>query len=151
MTVVGQFEPRRRARRRAVQALYQWQLTRQDAESIIGQFLEEQDFKAVDLDLFRALVKGVMGANETLERHLQQFLDRPFEKLDVTEAVILRMAAFELLNHPDVPFQVVLDEAIDLARRFGAEQGYSFVNAVLDRAAREWRAGEFSGTPAAFS
>ena len=80
---------------------------------------------------------------------MQQFLDRSLAKLDVTEAVILRIAAWELLNHPDVPFQIVLDEAIDLARRFGADQGHSFVNAILDRAAREWRAEEFSGAPVA--
>lgn len=139
MKVSGRFEPRRRARRRALQALYQWQLTGHVEQDIIEQFLEEQDFSNVDTQLFRGLVKGVVNTHQKLEDELQPFLDRPSGQLDVIEKVILCMGAFELLNHPEVPYRVVLDEAIDLARRFGAEQGHSFVNAVLDKAARIWR------------
>ena len=85
------------------------------------------------------MVKGVSRDQMDLAEKLQPFLDRPLKQLDITESVILRIAVYELLNHPEVPFQVVLDEAIDLARRFGAEQGHGFVNAVLDRAAHELR------------
>ncbi len=138
----GQFEPRRRARRRALQALYQWQLTGQDEQDIIEQFLEEQDFSNVDTELFRALVKGVVNTHQKLDDDLQPFLDRPWAHLDVIEKVILLIGAFELRNHPEVPYRVVLDEAIGLARRFGAEQGHSFVNAVLDKAASNWRKSE---------
>lgn len=133
------YEPRRRARRRALQALYQWQLTGQDEQDIIAQFLEEQNFSNVDTELFRSLVKGVVNTHRKLDDDLQPFLDRPSGQLDVIEKVILQIGAFELRNHPEVPYRVVLDEAIDLARRFGAEQGHSFVNAVLDQAARAWR------------
>ncbi len=135
----GRYEPRRRARRRALQALYQWQLTGQDEQDIIAQFLEEQNFSNVDTELFRSLVKGVVNTHRKLDDDLQPFLDRPSGQLDVIEKVILQIGAFELRNHPEVPYRVVLDEAIDLARRFGAEQGHSFVNAVLDQAARAWR------------
>ena len=142
MKSLGKFEPRRRARRRALQALYQWQLTDQDEQDIIAQFLEEQDFSNVDTELFRSLVKGVVSTHQKLDDDLRPFLDRPPGQLDVIEKVILRIGAFELLNHPEVPYRVVLDEAIDLAGRFGADQGYSFVNAVLDKAARNWRKSE---------
>ena len=144
----SQFEPKRRARRRALQALYQWQITRQDAGEIIEQFLEEQDFNGVDTELFCTLVKGVVASQQVLDARLQPFLDRPPEQLDVMETAILRIAAFELLNHPETPFRVVLDEAIDLARRFGAEQGHSFINGVLDKAARHWRRPELTSIPA---
>ena len=135
----SRFEPRRRARRRALQALYQWDMTGQDVTDIISQFTEEQEFSNVDRDFFVTLVKGVSRDQMDLAEKLQPFLDRPLKQLDITESVILRIAVYELLNHPEVPFQVVLDEAIDLARRFGAEQGHGFVNAVLDRAAHELR------------
>ncbi len=144
----GQFEPRRRARRRALQALYQWHLTGQDEQGIIEQFLEEQDFSNVDTELFRALVKGVINTHQKLDDDLQPFLDRPSRHLDVIEKVILQIGAFELRNHPEVPYRVVLDEAIGLARRFGAEQGHSFVNAGLDKAACNWRKSEQADEPA---
>lgn len=144
MPRAGQHEPQRRARRRALQALYQWQLTSLPPADIIGQFLEEQDFDGVDQGLFEALVSGVAGADEELAVRLQPMLDRPWKQLDVMEKVVLAMGAFELLHHEQTPARVILDEAIDLARRFGAEQGHRFVNGVLDRAAREWRAVELS-------
>ncbi len=143
----SKFEPRKRARRRALQALYQWQITRQESVEIIRQFLEEQDFKNVDTDWFQMLLKGVISEHAKLDEDLQPFLDRPSEQLDLMELLILRMSAFELKNHPEIPCRVVLNEAIDLARRFGAENGHSFVNAVLDKAAHQWRTDELTGRP----
>jgi N utilization substance protein B len=139
MKETSQFEPRRRARRRALQALYQWQITRQEIAEIIGQFQEEQDFTNVDQDLFLHLLNGVVRDYTVLDESLTPFLDRPLEQLDVMELLILRMSSFELQNNPEVPFAVLLNEAIDLAKRFGAEQGHNFINAVLDKAAGEWR------------
>lgn len=135
-------EPQRRARRRALQALYQWRITAQDAAEIIGQFREEQDFADVDGALFESLVTGVIATHSELDEKLLTYLDRPASQLDIVEQAILRIAAFELLRRTEVPARVVLDEAIDLARRFGAEQGHSFINGVLDQAARHWRAAE---------
>jgi N utilization substance protein B len=136
------FEPRSRARRRALQALYQWQITGQQADDILLQFRAVQDMAGVDDEYFEHLLRGVVGSQEQLDGELAPFLDRPMGQVDLMERVVLRIGAYELLNCPDVPFRVVLDECVDLAHRFGSEQGHSYVNAVLDRAASQWRSHE---------
>jgi len=141
------FEPRRRARRRALQALYQWQLNDDSAASIIEQFREEQNFDDVDETYFEMLVREVITGGPALDKHLKPHLERLDSNLDQMERVILRIGANELLNHPEIPYRVVIDEAVELAHRFGAEQGHSFVNGVLDRLAREARSIEY-GAPA---
>lgn len=135
----SRFEFRRRARRRALQALYQWRLTGQDVGQILEQFREEQDFSNVDAELFATLVRKVSGDQAGIDEKIGPFLDRPLNQLDVIEHVILSIAAYELLHSIEVPHQVVIDEAVNLARQFGAEQGHSFINGVLDKAAKEWR------------
>lgn len=137
-------EPVQRARRRALQALYQWQLTGQDAGVILLQFRQTQDFKGVDHEYFEQLVRGVIHQQDELDERLQPFLDRSLAVVDAIEKNILRLAAWELLYQPQLQFAIVIDEAIDLAHRFGAEQGHAFVNGVLDKAAREWRPLELS-------
>jgi len=136
------FEARSRARRRALQALYQWQITGQDAAEVLAQFHAAQDLSGVDAAHFERLVRGVIAQQPDLDRELEPFLDRPIGQVDLMERVILRMGSFELLHCPELPFRVVLDESVDLARRFGATQGHSYVNAVLDKAARRWRGDE---------
>jgi len=138
------FEPVQRARRRALQALYQWQLTGQDAGVILLQFRQTQDFKGVDLEYFEQLVRGVINHQEELDQKIQPFLDRSLLVVDAIEKNVLRIAAWELLNQPQLEFRIVIDEAIDLAHRFGAEQGHAFVNGVLDQVARAWRPAEIS-------
>ena len=135
----NRFEFRRRARRRALQALYQWRLTGQDAGEILAQFREEQDFSNVDTELFATLVRKVSRDQADLDEKIEPFLDRPLAQLDVIEHVILSMGAYELLYSIEVPHQVVIDEAINLAKMFGAEQGHTYINGVLDKAARQWR------------
>ena len=135
----NRFESRRRARRRALQALYQWHLTGQEVGEILDQFQEEQDFSNVDTELFATLVRKVSKDQADIDERIQPFLDRPVAQLDVIEHVILSIGAFELLHSIEVPHQVVIDEAINLAKQFGAEQGHSFVNGVLDKAAKQWR------------
>jgi len=135
----SRFEFRRRARRRALQALYQWRLTGQDAGEILAQFREEQDFSNVDTELFATLVRKVSRDQAIIDEKIEPFLDRPLGQLDVIEHVILSMGAYELLYSIEVPLQVVIDEAINLAKLFGAEQGHSYINGVLDKAARQWR------------
>ena len=135
----SRFEFRRRARRRALQALYQWHLTGQDAGEILAQFYEVQDFSNVDTELFATLVRKVSADQLGIDEKIAPFLDRPLAQLDVIEHVILSMATFELLHSIEVPHQVVIDEAVNLAKQFGAEQGHSFINGVLDKAAKEWR------------
>jgi N utilization substance protein B len=142
------FEPRRRSRRRALQALYQWQITGQAPEEILAQFRAVQDMSGVDEPHFEKLLLGVAAQCDDIDDSLQPFLDRPMEQVDLMERVVLRIGAYELLHCPELPWRVVLDESVDLAHRFGAEQGHSFVNAVLDRAAREWRSSEIEAKPA---
>jgi len=132
-------ERRRRARRRALQALYQWQITRQPAGEILQQFRQAQDLSQIDQEFFEDLLHGVISEQEDLDRSLQPYLDRPMEQVDIMEQAVLRLGAWELLHCPEVPFRVVLNESIDLAHRFGAEQGHAYVNGVLDKAARVWR------------
>ena len=139
MNTSKRFEPRRRARRRALQAIYQWQITGQEAGEILGQFQAVQDLSQVDEEHFEKLLRGVTTDKTILDAALQPFLDRPMEQVDLMERVVLRIGAWELLNCPELPFRVVLDESVDLALRFGSEQGHSYVNAVLDKAAGEWR------------
>lgn len=145
MSSKGHYEPRRRARRRALQAIYQWQMTGQEPAEILRQFMEIQDMKGVDVEHFERLLLGVGGKGEALDEALRPFLDRPVDQLEVMERVVLRIGAFELLHCPEQPYRVVLDECVDLAHRFGSEQGHAYVNAVLDKAVREWRAVETQG------
>jgi len=140
---VSPYEPRRRARRRALQALYQWQLNDDSAASIIAQFREEQNFDDVDTEYFQRLVRDVIAEGASLDEKLGPHVERIDTSLDPMERVILRIGAVELLRHPEIPCRVVIDEAVELAHRFGAEQGHSFVNGVLDRLARELRPIEF--------
>jgi N utilization substance protein B len=125
-----------------LQALYQWHITRQDADEILRQFRLAQDLSMVDEEFFESLLQGVIGSQAELDARLQPFLDRPMMQVDIMEQAVLRLGAWELLNCPDTPFRVVLDECIDLAHRFGAEQGHAFINGVLDKAARSWRPAE---------
>ena len=135
----NRFESRRRARRRALQALYQWRLTGLDVGEILAQFREEQDFSNVDTELFATLVRKVSKEQLNIDEKIEPFLDRPINQLDVIEHVILSIGAYELLYSIEVPHQVVIDEAVNLAKMFGAEQGHSFINGVLDKAAKQWR------------
>ncbi len=118
----GRFEFRRRARRRALQALYQWRLTDQGAGEIIQQFMEEQDFHNVDTELFTTLVRQVISKHAEIDAKLTPFLDRPVEQLDVIEHVILSIAAYELLHSIEVPHQVVIDQPCQAVRRGAGAQ-----------------------------
>jgi N utilization substance protein B len=134
---------RKRARRRAVQAIYAWQMSGNDMASVLRDFAHEQDMEQADLDYFHALTRGVEVQCEALDEALAPLLDRTIEQVDPIERAILRLAAFELRNRPDVPYRVSLNEAIDLAKRFGSDQGHTFVNGVLDQAAKAWRGEEY--------
>lgn len=142
-TDANPFEPRRRARRRALQALYQWQLNQDSAAAIIKQFMEEQSFDGVDQAYFEQLVQEVVAHHDALDQRLSPLLERIDASLDQTERVILRIGANELLHHPEVPYRVVLDEALALSHRFGSDNAYTFINGVLDRLASEVRSIEY--------
>lgn len=133
---------RSRARRGAVQAIYQWQVGGGSSADIRTEFRERDGMQNVDWGYFDTLVDGVITDVEALDRALAPCLDRAVSALDPVERSILRLAALELASHRDVPFRVVINEAVELARTFGAEQSHRYVNAVLDRLARELRADE---------
>jgi N utilization substance protein B len=133
---------RSRARRRALQAVYAWQLSGSPVDKVIEQFRAEQDMEVADLEYFEALVRGVVQHAEELDAVLAKFIDRTVAQVDPIERAVLRIAAFELAHRLDVPYRVVINEAIETTKRFGAEHGHTYVNGVLDRAAAEWRAQE---------
>jgi N utilization substance protein B len=130
------------ARKLAMQALYQWQLTQQSAAEIKPQYLESEDSAGVDEDHFVELVTQIIARHAEITGVLTPFIDRPLEQLDPVEAAILMVGIYELQHRPDVPYRVVINEGVDLCKRFGATDAHKYVNAVLDRAAREIRASE---------
>lgn len=133
---------RSRARRRAMQAVYAWQLSGSEVGNVIAQFAHEQAKEVADLEYFEDLVRGVDKHQNDLDEALAPFLDRDIEQVDPIERAVLRLAAYELRLRPDVPYRVVINEAIETVKRFGAEYGHTYVNGVLDHAAAAWRAAE---------
>ncbi len=130
------------ARRLAVQAIYRWQLNEGPWQDLLLEFADAEDMPKADFEYFRELIQGVCGSRPQLDIDLAQWTDRPAAQLDPVEHAVLLVSVFELGARPDVPFRVVLNEAVNLARRFGATDGHKYVNAVLDRAARILRTHE---------
>ena len=133
---------RSRARRRALQAVYAWQIAGGTAQQVIAQFAHEQAHEVADLEYFEDLVRGVLKHTGELDAALAGFVDREVEQVDPIERAALRIAAYELRHRIDVPYRVVINEAIDSTKRFGSEHGHTYVNGVLDHAAAAWRAEE---------
>ena len=130
------------ARKLALQALYRWQLNACPWQDLVREFGEAEDMARADRDYFRALIEGVVGARDSLDTRLAALADRRPELLDPIEHAILLIGLYELSARPEVPYRVAINEAVGLAKRFGATDGHKFVNAVLDRAARELRPAE---------
>ena len=133
---------RSRSRRRALQAIYAWQINGAGERDLIAQFAHEQAHEVADLEYFEDLVRGVLRHRATLDAALADYVDRGMEEVDPIERAALRIAAYELVHRPDVPYRVVINEAIDSTKRFGSEHGHTYVNGVLDRASADWRAVE---------
>lgn len=127
---------RRRARKLAVQALYQWEMAKASAAEIETQFLEREDLSRVDVNYFRELVAGVISQFNELDKLFQPYLDRAINELTIIERCVLRLATFELAHRLDVPFRVVINEALELTKIFGTIDGFKYVNGVLDQAAK---------------
>jgi N utilization substance protein B len=137
------------SRKLAMQALYQWQLTGQDAAELRNQYASEEGFDDADAEYFRELVDRVTADAGTLDASLGALIDRPVAQLDPVERAVLLIGLYELGQRLDVPYRVVINEGVELAKRFGATEGHKFVNAVLDRAARSMRAAEQAAAGAA--
>lgn len=133
---------RARARRRALQALYAWQLSGCTAREAVAQFAHEQAREVADLAYFEDLVFGVVREQAALDTELRPFLDRDVNEVDPIERAALRQATYELMHRLDVPYAVVINEAIEIVKKFGTEHGHTFVNGVLDQVAAKVRAVE---------
>ena len=138
---------RSQARRHAVQAIYQWQMTGQNVGEILNQFLDEQEPADFEVPYFQDLLRGVPTHLSELDELLRPALDRAIESVDPVERAVLRLGAYELCHKPEVPYRVVINEAVELAKRFGADQGHRFVNGVLDKLARHLRPAEQTPQP----
>ena len=132
---VKKISPRRRARECAVQALYSWAISQNSPESIELNFMTEQDMKGVDTPYFRKLFRQTVENVEAVERTMQGYLDRSLAELDPVEKAVLRLAVYELQFEVDVPYKVVINEAIEVAKVFGADESHKYINGVLDKIA----------------
>lgn len=134
---------RSRARRRALQALYAWQVSGTPMHGIIQQFKHEQEMEVADLEYFEDLLINIEKRREELDAALKPFLDREVDLVDPIERAVLRLGAYELMHRPDVPYRVVINEAIETTKRFGADFGHTYVNGVLDKLAAQSRGAEY--------
>ena len=137
---------RARARRYAMQALYQWDLSGTDLPLIREQFLVNEDFSRTDQPYFMELLSDLPAQADVVDASIAEYIDRPLAQLDPVERAILRIGVYELQQRIDIPYRVVINEAVQLAKKFGAEQGHAFVNGVLDRAASRLRSTEYHKT-----
>ncbi len=140
---------RRVARKLALIAIYQWQMTDNTYEEIYVGLQEDKDLSTdmskADMAFFQALVKYAMENTAEVDEVLNPFLDREAKHLDQIERAVLRMSTCELMNHPEVPYKVIVNEAVNLTKKFGADQAHKFVNGVLDKVGTSLRAEESNG------
>jgi len=139
-----QSHARRQARRVAMQALYQWQLTGYHPKDILLQYREDPELEKADLEYFRELLLGVTEQVDDLDELLTPLMDRSVAELDPVERAILRLATYELKSRIEIPYRVVINEAVELTKKFGATDGHKYVNGVLDKLGRQLRAVEAS-------
>ena len=135
-------QQRRYARERALQALYQWDIGNAQSSDVRKQFLDTQDMSRVDVDYFVELFNGISHDPDVVDTAMADTLDRPIDDLDPIERGVLRVAVFELMQRPDIPARVVINEGVEITKRFGADKGHRYVNGVLDKLAKQLRSGE---------
>lgn len=133
---------RRRAREFAVQGLYAWQLSRAPGDEILANLADSRDFDRADRKFLNRLLVGAIESETSLRDSLQPALDRPWVELSPVERALLLMATYELVEFPDVPYRVVINEAVEIAKLFGGTDGHKYVNGVLDRVSRSLRPAE---------
>ena len=134
-----------KARRNTVQALYEWFMTGKDVEDVIAEFeSDERKLAKADIAYFKDLLTGTIRNNDNLDTRIMNLLDRPVDELDAIERAILHIGCYELEHHLDIPWRVVVNESIELAKLFGAEESHKYINGVLDKVARELRSTEIN-------
>ena len=135
---------RKHARDKVMQALYQWQLSGEDLDWIRDQYLQEQGVKSGDEDYFLELLYRIPSEVTELDQLFKQYVSQFEEHLDPIETNILRIATYEFRHHLEIPYKVVINEAVNLAKSYGADDSHKFINGVLDPLARELRSLETS-------
>lgn len=135
---------RRRARRTLLQAIYAWQMTAAELGDLGAQFASSDEMRSGDTDYFLACLQGVVNDVTALDPLFEPYLDRTISQLDGVERAILRAGVYELRDRLDVPVRVVIDEWVELAKGFGAEDSFRYINGVLDRVARDVRKAELA-------
>jgi len=133
---------RRRARALAMQGLYQRHFSKSSITDIESEFIVDNDMSKVDTAYFRDLLRGVHREQAELDRILEPFLDRPIHEVDAIELAIVRLGAYELKHRLDVPYKVVINEGIEMAKKFGGTEGHKFVNSLLDKLSHRLRLAE---------
>ncbi len=131
--------PRRKARELAVQAVYSWQLSQNSVTDIESTFLVDNSARRFDIEYFQQLFRGVTTQLSQLDQAISPYVDRPIDDIDHVEKSILRVAVYELSDCKDVPYRVVINEAIELAKVFAADDSHKFINGVLDKAVKDLR------------
>jgi N utilization substance protein B len=137
---------RRKARRFLMQALYQYRISGDSLQQIELQFMQDHDMKNVDVSYFRELLKGIGIHQSEIEGEISSVIDRKFTELDPVELSILQMGVYELLHRIDVTYRVVINEAVELAKVFGSEDGHKYVNSILDKLSKIHRISEQGGS-----
>jgi N utilization substance protein B len=130
---------KRRARKRLVQALYQWQMNESPANEIINQFLTEQDMGKVDQEFFQNSLKRIIHDMDTIKSDIEPLMERSTYAVGEVEKAIMMIAVFELKNHPETPYKVILNEAIELAKQYGGDGAHTFINGTLHKASKNIR------------
>jgi len=135
---------RSQARKAVIQALYQWQIAKHNISDIETQFRLERQNSNIDFEYFSRLLHGIPATVDKLDEKITAKVDRKMEEVNPVELSILRMGVYELIHCLDIPYRVVINEAVELTKQFGADQGHKFVNSVLDQIAAETRQVEIS-------
>jgi N utilization substance protein B len=133
---------RRRAREFVLQGLYQWRVGGADEAAIEAYAPEMEGFAKADREFFVGTLRGVIGQQDQLVERISTYIDRPFGELSPIEACVMMLGSFEMLNHPETPYRVIINEAIELTKAFGGTDGHKYVNGVLDKVAAVLRPDE---------
>ncbi len=132
-----------KARRNTVQALYQYFMTEKAVADVIAEFeSDEHTLAKTDVEYFKLLLRGTIKCNAELDTQIENLIDRPVNELDAIERAILHIGCYELKYHVEIPWRVVVNESIELAKLFGAEESHKYINGILDKVAKELRATE---------
>lgn len=135
---------RSKARQLVLQALYQWQITKASPVSIESQFRSDNNMSKVDDNYFNTILHGVIRQNIHINESLTPLLDRPLDQLDPIELSALRIGCYELVNHPEIPYRVIINEAIKLVKKFGAQDSHRYINGVMDKLSSRIRINEYA-------